>query len=66
MLRNDEKAERDERVADELEQDDRLAATLEKYQSQNDRSAEGSPKPTSVLTRRPATSRAGPVVSSQF
>jgi hypothetical protein len=47
MLRNDEKAERDERVADELEQDDRLAATLEKYQSQNDRSAEGSPKPTS-------------------
>jgi hypothetical protein len=47
MLRNDEKAERDERVTDELEQDDRLAATLEKYQSQNDRSAEGSPKPTS-------------------
>ena len=47
MLRNEEKAERDEEVADELDQDYRLAATLEKYQSQNDRSAESSSPTTS-------------------
>jgi hypothetical protein len=47
MLRTGEKADRDQQVADELDQDDRLAATLEKSQSQNDRPAEDSSPPTS-------------------
>jgi hypothetical protein len=47
MYRNEEKVARDERGADEQDQDARLAATMEKYQSQVDQSGEGSSPPTS-------------------
>jgi hypothetical protein len=42
MLRNEEKAARDEQVAEELTQDDRLAATLSQHRSEVPSSAEGS------------------------
>ena len=41
LLRTEEKAARDDQVAYELEQDDRLAATLAMHQSKTDPSAKG-------------------------
>jgi hypothetical protein len=45
MLRNEEKAERDDQVAEELTQDERLAATLDQHRSEVPNSADTPPPP---------------------